>query len=527
MNYSKEDEGGGEKKSGDEKRITGMLPDITKKKLGKNTLYNLAGYIFPLTTALLVVPTIIKMMGTARFGILTIIWVLIGYVSIFDLGMGRALTYRLSQNLASKENERNNPSLIWTSIITLFSLGVFVGALGFVCSKPAVALIFKLPESLQAEVLQSLRILCAAVPFVLIVTGLKGILHAYQRFDLMNMIQIPSGILNFLGPLIILHWSHRVTAVILVLFAVRLLMFSAYTVSAIRLIPSLLSRFFFKKTHFFELFRFGRWVTISSVISPILVYIDRFVISALTRVNSIAYYTVPLEMVGRIWIFPYSIGNVLFPVFSSLNIFDKKRAERMFISGIKYTFIIIVPLVFFIFVFAEDGLRLWLGFDFAQNSTPILRWILAGILVNCPAMIILTYIHGAGKPALPAFIHLIELPLYIGSLYWMVRFLGIEGAAVTWFGRVTLDAFVLFFIAVKLLKLNTASVLKMLGITFSVYILLLPPLWMNSLIMKGVYSLCILVFFAYFIWIFFLSFEEKKWIRNLLKRGKGIKRNDA
>ena len=40
-----------------------------------------------------------------RIGVLTIIWALIGYFSIFDFGLGRAITQRIA-SLASHQTDR-------------------------------------------------------------------------------------------------------------------------------------------------------------------------------------------------------------------------------------------------------------------------------------------------------------------------------------------------------------------------------------------------------------------------------------
>jgi hypothetical protein len=44
-------------------------------------------------------------------------------------------------------------------------------------------------------------------------------------------------------------------------------------------------------------------------------------------------------------------------------------------------------------------------------------------------------------------LHMIEFPLYIPLVYWLIRGYGIEGAAAAWVLRVTLDAALLFWMA--------------------------------------------------------------------------------
>jgi O-antigen/teichoic acid export membrane protein len=67
--------------------------------LAKNTLWNLLGSGAPLLVAFFAIPKLIAGLGMARFGVLTLAWVVIGYFSLFDLGLGRALTKITSDKL--------------------------------------------------------------------------------------------------------------------------------------------------------------------------------------------------------------------------------------------------------------------------------------------------------------------------------------------------------------------------------------------------------------------------------------------
>ena len=60
--------------------------------LARNTLWNLLGQVAPMSVALFAIPMLIRRVGTDRFGILTIAWMVVGYFSLFDLGLGRAMT---------------------------------------------------------------------------------------------------------------------------------------------------------------------------------------------------------------------------------------------------------------------------------------------------------------------------------------------------------------------------------------------------------------------------------------------------
>ena len=66
--------------------------------IAKNTIFNLLGYGIPLIIAILIIPFLIKGLGNEKFGILSLSWVIIGYFSLFDFGIGKLLLKLLQKN---------------------------------------------------------------------------------------------------------------------------------------------------------------------------------------------------------------------------------------------------------------------------------------------------------------------------------------------------------------------------------------------------------------------------------------------
>lgn len=78
-----------------EKQISADLRvSLSRISLAKNTLINFAGFVLPLAVGLITIPLIVSGFGVERFGLLTLAWAIIGYFSLFDLGLGRAIIRR-------------------------------------------------------------------------------------------------------------------------------------------------------------------------------------------------------------------------------------------------------------------------------------------------------------------------------------------------------------------------------------------------------------------------------------------------
>src|SRR6266481_8672799 len=94
--------------------------------LARNVIWNLIGNGAPMFVAVFSIPILIHGLGKDRFGVLALAWALIGYASLFDLGLGRALTQLVAKKLGAGE-DREVPTLVWTSLLLMLLLGI-VGA---------------------------------------------------------------------------------------------------------------------------------------------------------------------------------------------------------------------------------------------------------------------------------------------------------------------------------------------------------------------------------------------------------------
>ena len=172
--------------------------DDVVSMLGRNTAWNLFGQVLPAVAAVFTVPILIRGLGTERFGVLTLIWLVVGYFSIFDLGLGRALTQLLAERLG-QDDHRSIPALVWTALGLMGCLGVLGTAVALLAA-PSAQQVLKAPTSLRVETLNAVRLLALSIPLVVGTAGFRGVLEARQRFDLANVVRLASGVFTYVGP---------------------------------------------------------------------------------------------------------------------------------------------------------------------------------------------------------------------------------------------------------------------------------------------------------------------------------------
>jgi O-antigen/teichoic acid export membrane protein len=416
---------------------------ISGSMLARNTLLNLIGQAVPLLVAVIAMPFIVRGLGTERFGLLSLAWVVLGYFTIFDLGLGRATTKYVAEALGKGEGSLV-PQIIWTAVTVQAIMGVLGAIVLIGITDLLVDRILNIPPELLGEARVTFYLLALSVPVVLIASSFSGVLEAAQRFDLVNAVRIPSSILTYLLPLVGLSLGLGLPGIVALIVLARFGALVAFAAMNLRVRPELreYSASFILLS---RLFAYGGWVTVSSVVSPILVYLDRFLIGSLLTIAAVAYYTAPYEAVTRLSIIAASLTMTLFPAFSALEgRKDEQRLGMFFARSVKYILLATGPVVVVIWLFAGEILQIWLGADFVAESTVAMQILAVGVLINSLALTPYAFLQGVGRPDLPAKFHLIELPIYIGVAWILVSQFGIAGASGAWALRVVLDALLLF-----------------------------------------------------------------------------------
>lgn len=478
--------------------------------IARNTLWNLAGQIAPLLAAVFAIPLLIKGLGVERFGVLTLAWMVIGYFSLFDLGLGRALIKLVSEKLGAGRPEEI-PELVWTALVLMSLLGIVGAGVTLVLTDWLVKDVLSIPIELQAETAASFRLLAWSVPVVILTTGLRGILEAYQRFDLVNLVRVPLGILTFLSPVAILPFSNHLDVIVMVLLGLRVLICVIHVLLCERVVPMLFRRFSYSSCHVRSMLGFGGWMTVTNVVGPMMVYVDRFAIGSVLSMAAVAYYVTPYEVITKLLVIPGALVGVLFPAFSASLVGDRCRAVSLFSAGVRWVFLALFPVALVATVFASDGLRLWLSMEFAQNSTAVLQWLAAGVLLNGLAHIPFAFIQSAGRPDLAAKLHLIELPIYLFVLWVSMTQWGLVGAAATWTLRAGIDALAMFVISIWLER-NMGRTLKQeaLIVALALAVLALGTLPSNT-VARIIFTIISMACFGFIAWRYQLSLNERKY----------------
>lgn len=399
--------------------------------------WNLAGIVLPLIVALIAVPPLTVGLGDARFALLSLAWIFIGYFTIFDFGFSLSLTQLVSRRIAAGQQD-TLPGLIGTA---LAFCALFASACGVVIalSAPAAISLMKVPPDLEHEAIGALRLLGLSVPVVILGTVLRGLMEALQRFREVNLVRIVSSVYLLAMPLAMLPFTRQMTWIIGALLAGKALASLAFGLICWRALPELRRALRWDRAELRHLFLFGGWITAGNLLGPLLSSLDHFLIGALVALPLVVYYSVPHQMMIRLWPLIAAVVGVLFPAMSIHLHSDRARAGRLFLLGLKAPVLLILPLTLTVAMFADHILLFWLGKAYAEASATLLKLFALGVTLNSFNFVMLALVQAAGRPDWVPKLGLLELPLYPFALMFGIEQGGLIGAALVWLLRIVIE----------------------------------------------------------------------------------------
>ena len=439
----------------------------------KNIIWNLMGNVLPLLAGLTLFPMIISAYGLERFGLLTLAWSLVGYFGLFDLGLSRALTQQVSMLLARGQDSSDIAELVRTSFRLMWILGLVGGAALWLAVPFIVTNLLHVSVLLRTETVLAFSVLSISIPIVVHTSALRGILESLHLFKEASLIRMVMGVGTFLGPFLASFFSKSLVGAIYALILVRIIVWILHIVCVNRsniLNPMTAS---FHRRWIKPLFQFGSWMTLSNIIGPLMVYLDRFVIASMLGVASVAYYVAPYEVISKLWVVPVAISGVLFPLFAQHFNAQPDKVMDMLDKGVRYVLLLLFPVSIMMTAFSHQWLGLWLGSNFSLESSGVVTWLVAGVIVNSAAQIVFAKVQGAGRSDLTAKLHLLELLPYLLLLWILLKEFGVVGAAMAWCARVVMDFCGLVYIARQLHLKRDSRLMQLMTFTLACALIIL------------------------------------------------------
>lgn len=197
-----------------------------------------------------------------------------------------------------------------------------------------------------------------------------------------------------------------------------------------------------------QLFGFGIPIMLMGLGSTTVGYFDTLMLTYLASLRDVGVYNIILSTATMLIFFGTAISFVLFPMISELKgLNDGKRIAKGVSMIYRFYFALIIPILFTIFVFAEEAIKLFFGEEYASGAFAF-RILLLGILGYSLATVNNHALGGLGKPRIVAKIIILSAIVNVLANLVLIPPLGITGAAIA----TSVSYFIVFILSTSALS---------------------------------------------------------------------------
>lgn len=396
----------------------------------KNSTWNLLGTA---ASAAVMVPAMgffARALDAESFGLLALVLAFVGYASVLDGGFARAVVREVA---ALGANSTDTPKIVGTALWVVLAVGV-LAALVFVAIAPWLVGLMHVSSDLYTGAVDGFRLSALIAPVILVTMVWLAPMEGLNQFAGLNLIRAVGFAFVFGMSIVAVLIEPSFESAVVGLLIGRMLMAALSGWSSSRLTGHCFGAFDRKALQ--ALYRFGGWITVSNLVTPLLDYLDRFVLSVMGGASSLAYYAAPADGMQKMQSLPGAVARALFPLLSAR---QGESQHKLIITALVVQALIGFGVAVSLIAFGDRIIALWLGADFVEASSPVLKILAVGFAFNAVAWVPQTVLQALGFSKATAFVSLCQILPYVLLLVGLTGAFGLVGAALAWAMRAFMD----------------------------------------------------------------------------------------
>ena len=397
---------------------------MKKQTLAISGAWNLVSFVINAIISFITIPFIINQLGPKDYGVFIIITVIGGFMGLQDMGISESSLYYFSKCLKEKSKQKFNTVLASTLALYLIITSIIVLIITAFSNE---LIIYFNPSEINVNEKSKLLILYSfGIMFFTLSTVFQKVLESNLRYDLINTTNIISNILKSFLVILLLKLGFGLNGLIVVNVANYFFILLTYVFLAKKIMKSLNLSFIKFKETIKQIFNFSIFSFGIQLIGNLSNYIDRLLLGRFINPQSISYLTTPRDMLGQISMATGSLGQALFPRFSS-NISEDERRQLYFDSTwvlLFFSLILFIPLSITIPYF----LNLWINPTFGSYSAENAKLISINFAFLGLSVTYFNYLKGTGRVKFLSKIMMVLSGISIFIAYILIKKFGLLGA---------------------------------------------------------------------------------------------------
>ncbi len=399
------------------------------RRVATDTLTSYVRYGVVILVQLALVPYMIGHLGDAGYGLWTLTFSVLGFLSLVDFGFTTSVVRFTAEARGSNDVDRRNRML--STVMAVYLGLALLAALIVAGVSPFYAALFGIPEAQRDAALPLLWVLAARSIAVSLPFGMfRAILFGNGRIGLMNLLQAGGTLLYAVssvaalemgGGLIGLAWAN------LAAFAVENV---AYAVAAFTTTPDLrISPRRFDRS----MLGSAAWISaaqfVVTVSSLVLLRTDPIIVNAFLPLTAVALYGVALKVAENALMLIKQGVNVLGPLAAEMSGAGRTSEVRtLLVTGARFALAPAAGMAVASLVLGREALSAWVGPDYGEAAT-VLAILMTSVALLVPQMVASGVFSMTGHHRLTAWAAFLSMTVNVAASLLLVWWIGLPGVA--------------------------------------------------------------------------------------------------
>jgi O-antigen/teichoic acid export membrane protein len=402
--------------------------------LKKNIIANFSGGVWSALMGLAFVPVYIRLMGAESYGLVGVFFSIQTMLAVLDLGLSQTLSREMARLSVDRKYAQQMVDTART--LEVIYWGVALGVMAVIAIfSDFIAYRWLNPELLTRKTLQEALWVMAVViglrwPVSLYMGGLNGL----QRQVSVNVITAVFATLQGVGAITVLWYLEpTVRAFFMWQALVALLQVAVFKIALWKNLQTALTGSFCLEL-LKKLWRFAAGMTAISLLSTVLMQMDKILLSKLLSLAEFGYYTFAASVAGVIARLVGPIFTAYYPRFIELvSKDDQPGLIKAYHQGCQLMMITIFPFACTLAFFSREVLQLWVrDANVVAHSSLLVSLLVIGNslngMMNLPYALQLAH----GWMRLGIYMNIITVIVLAPAIYFSTLRWGAVGAASVW-----------------------------------------------------------------------------------------------
>lgn len=336
--------------------------------------------------SILYTPYILRTLGQAEYGVYTLVWSIVNYLTVLDLGFSNAIIRYASKYRAEKEEEKE-ARLYGTFLILYMLIAVMAFALCIVIRLNFGAFAKGLTTSEVDVAVELITIGSINIAISFPFSVFRGVVNVSERFTFIKILDLVRTLATPVTTFIVLFTGHGSVGLMWAYTAISIavvLLYIYYTFAVLR------QKFIFRlceRNILKELFVYSFYTFLGTIVDKIYWGTDQIILSNKKDSQTIAIYNIGSNFPNYFISFSTAISGVLLPRITKIATDVKENADKLlsdwFIKVGRLQFWVLSLVLLGFTFFGRQFICIWAGTEYDASY-----WI--AMIIMIPSIISLS-----------------------------------------------------------------------------------------------------------------------------------------